>query len=543
MEPAQEISWFSTGIVLNQEGEEDITSKKELPSNANFVTFDDWYFDVENETKNALYVTPENLIHNKKARASLISSLNILKDFGNGFRKLKGQKITIQTSEIECANDGKLSTDAILRLGGQNFIQSFESSVSSSVDHAFVSSLLSLSEKDSRNVELVECLLSCAEKVEQKQYDRAIKLLNECDKLSSKTGNPVQRLVYYFSRALRERVDKEIGKNSTKSLEIYGMRDLQEALRSINQCTIAVQDMPLCQVIKFAGIQAIVENVRNSKKIHIIDLEIKMGVQWTILIQALVTHQQESQSPFEYLKITALGNTQSRIKLEETGKRLMRFAESLNLLFYFKSVITEDILDLKKEDLDIDPEETIAVYAQHFLTNMIMKQEKLDFLMRFIKGINPRVMVIAEVEANHNSPIFVNRFIEALFYHGAFFDLFEDCMKNNESNRTTMESEFMWQGIRNIVAAEGEERTIRHVTIELWREYFKRFGMEEMKLSNSSLYQAKMVLEKFSTGNSFTLEMNGNFLVIGWKKTPLISLSAWKFRKRSNSHGTYFFTL
>ncbi|XP_009779274.1 scarecrow-like protein 18 [Nicotiana tabacum] len=539
MEPAQEISWFSTGIVLNQEDEQDITSKKLLPSDSDFDTVDDWDFDVENETKNHLYVTPESLIHNKKSRTSSISSLNILKDFGNGFRKLKGQKITIQTSEIECANNGKLSTDSILRLGGQNFIQSFESSV----DHPFVSSLLSISEEDSRSVELVECLLFCAEKVWQKQYDRAINLLNECDKFSSKTGNPVQRLVYYFSRALRERVDKEIGKNSTKGLEIYGMQDLENALRSINQCTIAVQDMPLCQVIKFVGIQAIVENVRNSKKIHIIDLEIKMGVQWTILIQALVTHQQESQSPFEYLKITAIGNTQSRTKLEETGKRLMSFAESLNLLFYFKSVIIEDIMDLKKNDLDIDPEETIAVYAQHFLANMIMQQEKLDFLMGFIKGINQRIMVIAEVEANHNSPVFVNRFIEALFYHGAFFDLFEDCMKNNESNRTTMESEFMWQGIRNIVAAEGEERTIRHVTIELWREYFKRFGMEEMKLSNSSSYQAKMLLEKFSTRNSFTLEMNGNFLVIGWKETPLNTLSAWKFRKRSISHGACFFTL
>ncbi|OIT05756.1 della protein rgl2 [Nicotiana attenuata] len=492
---------MKTSTVITETNEEDYTSKKLLRSDSDFVTFDDWDFDVENETKTALYVTPESLTHNKKSRTSLISSLNILKDFGNGFKKLKGQKITIQTSEIKCANNGKLSTDSILRLGGQNFIQSFESSVSS-VDHPFVSSLLSLSEEDSRSVELVECLLSCAEKVGQKQYDRATKLLNECDKLSSKTGNPVQRLVYYFSRALRERVDKEIGENNTKGLEIYGMGDLQEALRSINQCTIAVQDMPICQVIKFAGIQAIVENVRNYKKIHIIDLEIKMGVQWTILIQALVTHQQESQSPFEYLKITALGYTQSRTKLEETGKRLMSFAESLNLLFYFKSVIIEDISDLKKEDFDIDPEETIAVYAQHFLSNMIMQQEKLEFLMGFIKGINPRIMVIAEVEANHNSPVFVDRFIEALFYHGAFFDLFEDCMKNNESNRTTMESEFMWQGIRNIVAAEGEERTIRHVTIELWREYFKRFGMEEMKLSNSSLYQAKMPLSCLSDCNS-----------------------------------------
>ncbi|XP_060171458.1 DELLA protein RGL1-like [Lycium barbarum] len=526
-----EISWFSNGIVLNQEDEEDATSKKKLLSDEDFVSFDDWDFDVEEETKKVNLYVPQ-----KKKESPLISSLNILKDYGNGFRKLKGQKIMIQTSESERTPSVlcKMSTDEILRLGGQKFIQSTEHSI---IDHPFASSLLSLSKEDSRSVALVERLLASAEKVGEKLFDHATKLLDECDNLSSKRGNPVERLVYYFSRALRERVDRETGKKCTKGSGIYGMRDLEDALRSINACTIAFLDMPLCQVAKFAGIQAIVENVGNSKKIHIIDLEIKMGVQWTILMQALATHQRNSQNPLEHLKITALLGAQSRTKIEETGKQLMNFAESFDFPFSFKIVAVEDILDLKREELDIDPEEAIAVYSPYFLANMLMQQDKLDFLMGFIKGLNPRIMVIAEVEANHNSPVFVNRFIETLFYHGAFFDVFEDYMKNDESTRSAMESEFMWHGIRNIIAVEGKERSIRHVTINLWSKYFKRFGMEEMKLSDSSLYQAKMVMEKFSGGNSFTLEMNGNFLAIGWKGTPLNSLSVWKFHKRSAFHG------
>lgn len=116
-------------------------------------------------------------------------------------------------------------------------------------------------------------------------------------------------------------------------------------------------------------------------------------------------------------------------------------------------------------------------------------------------------------------------------------------MRNNESTRNAMEEEVMWHGIRNIIANEGEERTMRHVTIELWREYFKRFGMVEMKMSDSSLYQAKTVVEKFTGKNSFTLEMNENFVTIGWKGTPLNSLSAWKFHKRSTFHIANYLTL
>ncbi|KAH0733824.1 hypothetical protein KY285_009531 [Solanum tuberosum] len=518
---------------------EEKTSSMQEQNEQDFVTFDDWDFEVEDETTTILHIK-ETTDDNKKPKNSLISSLNILKDFGNGFRKLKGKKIDIvQISENECTPTVcKLSTEEILRFGGQKFIQSTE------FDHPFINSLCSLSEEESRTVMLVEHLLASAEKIGEKLFDSAINLLNECDKLSSKTGNPVERLVYYFSRALRERVDIETGKNCTKGLGLHGMRDLQESLRSINACTIAVQDMPMCQVVKFAGIQAIVENVENSKKIHIVDLEIKMGVQWTILMQALANdHQHNSQNPLEYLKVTALIDIQSRTNVEETGKRLMSFAESLHFPLCFKIVMVEDILDLKKEDLDIDHEESLAVYSQYLLSNMITQQDRLDFLMGFIKEMTPRIMIVAEVEANLNSPVFVNRFIEALFYHGALFDLFEDCMKSNESTRKAMEEDVMWHGIRNIVANEGEERTMRHVTIELWREYFKRFGMEEMKMSNSSLYQAKTVVEKFIGKNSFTLEMNENFVTIGWKGTPLNSLSAWKFHKRSTFHRVNYLTL
>ncbi|TXG71588.1 hypothetical protein EZV62_000167 [Acer yangbiense] len=101
------------------------------------------------------------------------------------------------------------------------------------------------------------------------------------------------------------------------------------------------------------------------------------------------------------------------------------------------------------------------------------------------------------VSANHNSLVFVNRFIEALFFFNAYFDCLESCMKHNDSQRMIIESMFFGEGITNIVATEGEERKVRNVKLDVWRAFFTRYGMEEAEMSMSSLYQADLVMKKF----------------------------------------------
>ncbi|KAJ4833827.1 hypothetical protein Tsubulata_022429, partial [Turnera subulata] len=104
----------------------------------------------------------------------------------------------------------------------------------------------------------------------------------------------------------------------------------------------------------FAGIQAIVENVAEAKKIHIIDFRIRSGQRWTILMQALVCRYE----PVELLKITAVGTTAKHL-IEDTGKRLMSFAQIMNLPFSFKIVTVPDLLmDFKEHLFELDAEET-----------------------------------------------------------------------------------------------------------------------------------------------------------------------------------------
>ncbi|KAM0045703.1 putative transcription factor GRAS family [Helianthus debilis subsp. tardiflorus] len=91
-------------------------------------------------------------------------------------------------------------------------------------------------------------------------------------------------------------------------------------------------------------------------------------------------------------------------------------------------VIVEDMLDFNKDLLELDPDEALGVYTSYGLWSMITQQDHLESLMKVIKSSNPHVMVVSEVAANLNSPTFVNRFIEGLFYYRALFDSIEDCV-------------------------------------------------------------------------------------------------------------------
>ncbi|KAK2990251.1 hypothetical protein RJ640_014703 [Escallonia rubra] len=465
----------------------------------------------------------------EKPYALPLASLGILKNYENRFRQFNGEKIYDSSYDTSCmkVSARKLSTEAIIRFAGEKFIQSSSQRVDdhSVFSHPFANSFSGASKAEMRDVELVQYLLTSAEKVGQQQFDRASKLLNQCGELSCSKGNPIERLVYHFSEALQERIDRETGRITSTNLRKKQMYELEESIINSTPSVIEFhQQVPFYQVTQFTGIQAIVENVEGAKKVHVIDLEIRNGIQCTVLMQALAAR---AECPLEHLKITAVGTT-SKPQIDEIGERLKSFARSMSLSFSFNVVMVADMLDLNEDLFELDAEEAVAIYSSYLLWTMIAQPDRLERLMRVINNINPCIMIVAEIEANQNSSVFVTRFTEALFYYGAFFDCLEDCMEDDILNRMITESMFSL-AIRNVVASEGEERTMRHVSIGVWRAFFARFRMVETELSMSSLYQAKLVTKNFACGSSCTLEMNGKCLTIGWKGTPIFSLSAWKF--------------
>ncbi|XP_058077630.1 DELLA protein RGL1-like [Magnolia sinica] len=467
------------------------------------------------------------IIETKKEKPNPISltSLDILNSFQTGSRISNGENLFELKKEASCPATSSRGSSAveIMRVAGARYIQFAVTKDDdlSMLRYPFGSMLSGLVNDETKGIELAHLLLASAEKIGKQQYDRASRLLMQCEYLSSHIGDPVQRVICYFAEALQERIDRETGWMLSKGRQT---EDFKEASMAPHPALLAChQQVPLPQVVQFTSIQAIIDNVASAKRVHLIDLSIKIGLQCTILMQAL---SERSSCPVELLKITAVGTSKDRIA--ETGKRLTSFAETLNLPFEFKTVVISDMKDLKVDLFEVAADEVVAVYAPSVLWTMINWPDCLETLMRVVRGLNPCIMSVIEIEVNCNSTSFFTRFIEALFYFSAWFDCLDAFMDRNDCNRMWIEGSFLYHGIRSIVSTEGSERIVRHVGIDVWRSFFGRFGFQEAELSEMSLYQAGLLVKQFGCGSSCNLDMNGKVLIVGWKGTPLQCVSAWK---------------
>lgn len=91
--------------------------------------------------------------------------------------------------------------------------------------------------------------------------------------------------------------------------------EIVQGLSSTPTFLINYKQLPFTQILIFTGIQTMIETIASERKVHLIDLGIRYGVHWTILMQALADRH---DSPIELLKIAAVGSKD----IEEIGTRL-----------------------------------------------------------------------------------------------------------------------------------------------------------------------------------------------------------------------------
>ncbi|GAA0176132.1 hypothetical protein LIER_42028 [Lithospermum erythrorhizon] len=316
--------------------------------------------------------------HEEESLSALeLASFKLIIEYESRLRKIYGKPIKVPRYETECLGkvDQKLSTNAIIRFAGERFIEFLESSSTDLLmtSPIFLKEFSILNREDARDAELVFYLLASADKVGRKQFDQARKLLGHCEVLSSCVGGPVQRLVFYFLKALNEKIDRENMKTTPSNLGRKQFLDVEGEIMRANSTFLAyIKVNPTDLFIQLAAIQAIVEHVTEARKIHIIDFSIKGGQQHSMLIQALAM---ERGCHLEHLKITAIGTT-SKSKIEEAGNKLTSFAQSMSVPFSFNVVMVDDILNLNEGLLSVNSDETVVVYSAYFLRSMLMLRLK-----------------------------------------------------------------------------------------------------------------------------------------------------------------------
>ncbi|KAH8492240.1 hypothetical protein Peur_071753 [Populus x canadensis] len=395
-----------------------------------------------------------------------------------------------------------------------------------------------------------QLLVSCADLISQSDYSAAKRFFSILSSNSSPYGDSTERLVHQFIRALSLRLNGHgISTSTAPAAHVFNINNTvtsrpcgtndkmlisyeadQETLRS---CYLSLNKItPFIRFCHLTANQAILEAIQvGQQAIHIIDFDIMHGVQWPPLMQALAERSNNTLHPPPMLRITGTGHDMN--VLHRTGDRLLKFAQSLGLRFHFHPLLLlnndpTSLAHYLPSAITLLPDEALAVNCISYLHRFLKddSRELLLFLHK-IKALNPKVVTVAEREANHNHPLFLQRFLEALDHYTALFDSLEATLPPNSRERLAVEQIWFGREIMDIVAAEGEGRRERHQRFETWEMMLKSVGFIKVPLSPFALSQAKLLLRLHYPSDGYQLQILNNSFFLGWRNHSLFSVSSW----------------
>eukprot|EP01018_Ginkgo_biloba_P032328 Gb_32252 [translate_table: standard] len=422
---------------------------------------------------------------------------------------------------------GELFSSTVQGIDQQTFFSNNNSRQRGEEDEAAAAAqVLSSSHLDGiqdSGVRLVHTLMGCAEAVHQQNLAMADEMVKQIRMLASSLGGAMGKVATYFAEALARRIY-----GFSPQDNMYLKNDSLSELLHIH----FYETCPYLKFAHFTANQAILEAFEGHKRVHVIDFNLKQGVQWPALIQALALRPGGPPA----LRLTGIGppHPDGNDVLHEVGLKLAQLAESINVEFDFRGYMTSKLSDVKPWMLDVKPGEAVAVNSVFQLHRLLYSAHRtsdpapVDEVLASIRSLNPKIVTMVEQEANHNNPSFMERFTEALHYFSTMFDSLEACRLPHHSTEQLMSEMYLGRQICNIVACEGLERVERHETLIQWRVRMCHAGFRPLHLGSNAFKQASMLLTLFSGEDGYRVEENNGCLTLGWHSRPLISVSAWQ---------------
>ncbi|XP_019446609.1 PREDICTED: scarecrow-like protein 28 isoform X2 [Lupinus angustifolius] len=374
-----------------------------------------------------------------------------------------------------------------------------------------------------REFELVSFLTACVDAIGSRNVAAINHFIAKLGELASPRGTAISRICAYFTEALAIRVTRLWPQifhiNISRELERVVEDETGNVLRLLNQIT------PIPKFIHFTSNEMLLRSFEGKDKVHIIDFDIKQGLQWPSLFQSLASRT----NPPSHVRITGIG--ESKQELNETGDRLQGFAEALNLPFEFHPVV-DRLEDVRLWMLHVKDHESVAVNCALQLHKTLYDGTGTalrDFL-GLIRSTNPTVVVMAEQEAEHNDPRLETRVCNALKYYSALFDSIDHCLPQESPMRIKIE-EMYARDIRNIIACEGSHRLERHESFRNWTKMmaeqggFRCIGITEREMFQSKLLLKMYPCENYNVKKQESEEATG--VTLSWLEQPLYTVSAW----------------
>ncbi|XVF71435.1 hypothetical protein PTKIN_Ptkin12aG0037100 [Pterospermum kingtungense] len=371
-------------------------------------------------------------------------------------------------------------------------------------------------------VRLVHTLMACAEAVQQDNLKLADALVKHIGLLAASQAGAMRKVATYFAEALARRIYR-----------IYPQDSLDPSYTDILQMHF-YETCPYLKFAHFTANQAILEAFATANRVHVIDFGLKQGMQWPALMQALALRPGGPPA----FRLTGIGPPQpdNTDALQQVGWKLAQLAETIGVEFEFRGFVANSLADLEPEMLEIRPPEVeaVAVNSVFELHRLLARPGGIEKVLGSIKAMKPKILTVVEQEANHNGPVFLDRFTEALHYYSSLFDSLEGSGSGSgsgvapPSQDLVMSELFLGRQICNVVACEGMDRVERHETLTQWATRMETAGFSPVHLGSNAYKQASMLLALFAGGDGYRVEENNGCLMLGWHTRPLIATSAWQ---------------
>ncbi|XP_047310528.1 scarecrow-like protein 11 [Impatiens glandulifera] len=372
-------------------------------------------------------------------------------------------------------------------------------------------------------VDLRTLLTQCSHNVASSDTRATTDLLKRIRKHSSPHGDGIERMAYFFANAIELRLAGTGTYTSLATTRISAAQILKGYKAYVTAC-------PFKKLTNFYANRSIARLAKNTDRLHIIDFGILYGFQWPCLIQRLSAR---AGGPPK-LKITGIEPPQPGLRpserVEETGKRLRNYCERFNVPFEYHTV-TKKWETITLEDLKIEKEELLVVNCLYRLRNVndetVVPSSPRNVVLKLIRSINPDLFVHGVVNGTFNAPFFVTRFREALFHFSSLFDMFDATLPREDEARMLFEQEVFGKDIMNIIACEGTERVERPETYKQWQVRNQRAGLVQLPLQKEIV---KDVMNKVTNGyhRDFVVDVDGNWMLQGWKGRIIYAISCWK---------------
>ncbi|XP_028800657.1 scarecrow-like protein 28 [Neltuma alba] len=377
-------------------------------------------------------------------------------------------------------------------------------------------------QEEHRGFELVSLLTACVDAIGSRNVAAVNCFIAKLGDLASpRARTSISRVCAYFTEALAIRVTRiwpHIFHISTPRELDRVEEEAGTALRLLNQVS------PIPKFLHFTSNEILLRAFEGKDRVHIIDFDIKQGLQWPSLFQSLAART----NPPSHVRITGIG--ESKQELNETGDRLAGFAQALNLPFEFHPVV-DRLEDVRLWMLHVKEHESVAVNCISQLHKTLYDGSggALRDFLGLIRSTNPAIVLVAEQEAEHNGLRLETRVCNSLKYYSALFDSIDHCLSQDSPVRNKIEEMYAWE-IRNIIACEGRERVERHESFQKWRKMMEQGGFRNLGISEREVSQSRMLLKMYACENynvKRKKEEEEEAITLSWLEQPLYTVSAW----------------